>query len=110
MAFRPTFPEKEREVLARVDLHVEAHPGRREPLRVKAVHEADTALAPLALRLAKPRVEVRAEGVQRRTDWFGMHLHEIDVLGIARRHADQRGTRLDVGRALCLRPAQAAAG
>lgn len=72
-----------REVLSSVDLHLEPERCDRRNLGRKAVVERDAPLALLALRLPKPRIEPRSQGVEDGADRAADALHEVDVLGVS---------------------------
>ena len=73
------------EMLAGVNLDLEAKAKRRRVFRLEAVIERDAAFALFPLRLAKPRIENRPESVHDRTGRFRQYLDEIDIFGVARR-------------------------
>lgn len=72
------------EVLAGVDLDLEAQGLGGLVLRREAVDEADPAFPEIAAGSAEPRVEHGAHRVERVADRPRRHLHEVDVLRIAR--------------------------
>jgi hypothetical protein len=75
-------------MLPRIDLDLEAQPQRRGVLGVETVDERDAALALLPLRLAEPRIEDFPQRAHERPGRFWVHLHEVDILGVARRWPD----------------------
>ena len=69
------------EVLAGVDLDLEAQGLRRLVLRREAVDEVHPAFPEVPAGSAEPWIEHGANRVERVADRLGRHLYEVDVLG-----------------------------
>jgi len=72
-------------VLSRVDFDLEAHLDDRLKGRLEPIVEGEAALALLPARLPQPGVKGLADSVDQTADGTGLPLHEVDIIGVARR-------------------------
>ncbi len=76
-------------MLTGVDLHFEPHRPHGRQLALKLVDELDAVALLLTLRRAKPRVQALLDQIEDRADWPCLLLHQVDVLRVAGRRAEE---------------------